>query len=109
MTREGWHRLYSAQVLDYWTENAGWQQHLIIKRRDEEEIRATWSELQTIKDEILGADVRVVEIYPEEGAVVNEVNWRHFWTVNPGQIQSAFDLRLAPPDVIEEMKRKGLR
>ena len=75
-----WSDLYTTQVLDVgapW----GWSQHLIIQRRDGEPISAEWDVLQAIKDDVLGADVFAVEVYPAQNALVNEVNRRHLWSI----------------------------
>lgn len=53
--------------------------HFQIWRRDGEEIRMTWSELQAIKNEMCGEDAALIEVFPAESNVVNEVNRRHFW------------------------------
>lgn len=55
------------------------QYHLRIWRDDGAEIRFTWSELQAIKNEVVGPDVEMVEVFPREEDVVNEANVRHFW------------------------------
>ncbi|MBK9497284.1 MAG: hypothetical protein IPO08_22750 [Xanthomonadales bacterium] len=53
--------------------------HLIIRRCDGRPVRCGWDTLQKIKNEMLGPDVRAVEVFPEVSDVVNEVNWRHLW------------------------------
>ena len=56
-------------------------QHLRIQRRDGKPITCGWDLLQRIKNETLGADVRMAEYYPPEDQVVNEINARHLWEI----------------------------
>lgn len=88
---------YTTQVLHYDTglDGYGMMRHLIIKRCDGKEIQATWSELQQIKNETVGEETIMVEMYPSERGVINEVNWRHFWEIPPELIFTAFDIRFA--------------
>ena len=74
-----WWETYKTQLL-FVTRGEDQLMHLIIERHDRQEVQATWSEIQVIKNEIAGPDVAMYEVYPSEGNVVNEVNKRHFWS-----------------------------
>lgn len=78
-----WGRTYTAQVVHTHT-SFGSLAHLKIQRRDGKEIKAPWQVLQQIKNDMLGEDVKAVEVFPEEDKVVNEVNMRHLWSVPQG-------------------------
>lgn len=54
--------------------------HLKVKRRDGKD-GITWDQLQVIKNEYLGEDAWAIEVYPAEGALVNELNMRHLWLI----------------------------
>ncbi len=43
--------------------------------------RASWRTLQQIKNELLGADVTCVEIFPAVQDLVDEGDYRHLWPV----------------------------
>lgn len=43
----------------------------------------TWDQLQHIKNEVWGPDVRAIEVYPAQGQVVNAANVRHLWRLGP--------------------------
>lgn len=51
---------------------------LSIKRIDREPMH-DWRELQRIKNEIIGAEIEAVEIYPAESRVVDTSNQYHLW------------------------------
>ena len=72
---------YGFQVLEVcapW----GWAKHLKIWRHDGKSIRADWDVIQEIKNEALGSDVLAVEFFPPDRLVVNEINFRHLWTMD---------------------------
>ena len=58
--------------------------HLWLERWDGKPIRCGWDTLQAIKNEICGEEVCLVEVFPAQNNVVNEVNRRHFWSLPPG-------------------------
>ncbi len=64
----------------YW-QVMGSLQHLRIMRRDGKPIRCGWDLLQRIKNESVGADVRMAEYFPPADHVVNEINARHLWEI----------------------------
>ena len=45
-----------------------------------------WDDLQELKNEYLGRDSCAIEFYPPERDVINEVNMRHLWEVDPGLV-----------------------
>jgi hypothetical protein len=54
--------------------------HLRVERRDGRD-GIPWDDLQAIKNHVCGPDVLLVEFYPEEHAVVNDINARHLWSI----------------------------
>lgn len=68
-------------------------EHLVVSRWDGAEVCATWSELQAIKNEVIGKEVRMIEVFPEENRVINQANHRHFWTVPDDLVLTSFDVR----------------
>jgi hypothetical protein len=54
--------------------------HLRVWRRDGKD-GITWDELQAVKTEAFGPDVRCIEIYPPEREVVDELNMRHLFAI----------------------------
>ncbi len=44
----------------------------------------TWDDLQAIKDQVWGRDVRAIEVYPASDDVVNTGNYRHLWRLGAG-------------------------
>lgn len=52
-----------------------------IRRIDGQDIRENWSELQAIKDEVLGPEVTAVEVYPAASNLVNVAPMRWLWVV----------------------------
>jgi hypothetical protein len=68
-------------------------EHLIACRRDGRPMRVVWDVLQQIKDEHVGPDVTMVEVYPARRDLVNDVNWRHLWVVSPDELPEALRRR----------------
>jgi hypothetical protein len=79
-TLEDWGEVYTAQVLQAKTA-WGWCVHLVIQRHDGAEINASWSQLQVIKNDLVGENIFMIEIYPAQSHVVNEANKRHLWEI----------------------------
>jgi hypothetical protein len=75
-----WSELYGTQVVDCFTE-LGWCQHLKIWRHDGAPLTCDWSTLQAIKDELLGTETTAIEFYPPADQVVDDVNYRHLWSI----------------------------
>lgn len=75
------HEVYHTQVLEVRTTEGVPIRHLKISRRDGKPIRATWDVLQEIKNHAVGENVTMVEVFPAEQELVNEVNYRHLWEV----------------------------
>lgn len=44
-----------------------------------------WDELQAIKNEVWGKQVRAIEVYPDQSKVVNSGNYRHLWRLGAGE------------------------
>ncbi len=93
---------------------------LSIKRRDKLPIRS-WRDLQRIKQELLGADVEGVEIFPCAQRLVDTSNQYHLWCLPRGMMfpfgymerlvsedesagnrQEPFDDDCLPPEVARE-------
>ena len=72
------------QVLVYFEDTPGWPPtaHLKIKAHDKRCVR-DWRDMQRIKNEICGTEAEGVELYPEEGRVVDEVNEFHIFVLHP--------------------------
>jgi len=56
--------------------------HLAIERYDGKPIRCGWDRLQQIKNEYVGEHVTMVEYFPPNDELINEVNRRHLWSTN---------------------------
>ncbi len=56
---------------------------LMVRRNDEGPIRS-WSDMQRIKNEIVGKDRVAVEVYPPESDLVDQANMYHLWVLPPG-------------------------
>jgi hypothetical protein len=82
--------LYSVQVSELLTE-AGSVVHLWIRRHDESTTRS-WSELQRIKDELVGRDRTAVEVFPPADEVVDQANMFHLWVL-PAHLRLPFSLK----------------
>jgi hypothetical protein len=52
-------------------------------------MRVVWDVLQRIKNEHAGPDATMVEVYPAREDLINEVNWRHLWIVEPHELPRA--------------------
>lgn len=46
--------------------------------------RIGWEHLQKIKNEVWGPEARAIEVYPAQGDVVNNGNFRHLWRLGAG-------------------------
>lgn len=78
--------------------------HLTIERIDGKSIEADWDTIQKIKDEMLGESVYAVEIYPANDSIVNEINRRHLWVVDPEVIRQLDLSRRGQGDIMEIWK-----
>jgi hypothetical protein len=56
------------------------QAHLMIRRHDRAPIH-NWSDLQRIKNEVIGPEVEAIELYPAESRLVDTGNTYHLWAV----------------------------
>jgi len=65
--------------------------HLMVRRHDELPIRS-WAEMQSIKNEIVGAERTAVEVFPAESQLVDSANMYHLWVL-PGGFDLPFSLR----------------
>ena len=72
------------QVLVDFEDAPGWPPmvHLRMKAHDKRCVR-DWRDMQRIKNEICGTQAEGVELYPEEGRLVDEVNEFHIYVLHP--------------------------
>ena len=71
--------------------------HLIVRHDG----TITWDQLQAVKNEVWGPDVRAIEVYPVQGDVVNAGNMRHLWRLGGGDFCPDM-LRHNPPMPADE-------
>lgn len=57
--------------------------HLAIRRNDEEEVHG-WSDLQRIKNEVVGEHRVAIEVYPAAADLKDEANMRHLFILPDG-------------------------
>lgn len=89
--RSCWHNnIYAIQVFARQTAD-GEALQLTINRHDNEEIEG-WSDLQRIKNEVVGAHRVAIEIYPPESEVMDQANMRHLFVLPEG-VEAPFTLR----------------
>lgn len=90
--------------------------HISLKRHDRGVVR-DWRQLQSIKNEIAGAESWAVEIFPPESVLMDTANEYHLWVYPPGE-EPPFGYKsgiaLATPELVEEMneadeRRRGER
>lgn len=75
----GTHSVQLYQIETEW----GPVEHLIVRRHDERPERS-WSTMQRIKNEICGRELTAIEVYPPDGAVVDQANLYHLWVLPQG-------------------------
>ena len=56
---------------------------LMVRRNDEAPVRS-WSDMQRIKNEIVGTERVAVEVYPAESDLVDQANMYHLWVLPEG-------------------------
>ena len=85
--------LYSVQVA---RKQCAWGEvlHLMIRRHDGAQVHR-WSDLQRIKDELVGAERVAVEVYPERSRLVDVAPMYHLWVLPVGFVLP-FDLNPMP-------------
>ncbi len=82
---EAWrNNIYAVQVFARARINAPSVKHLAIRRHDGDEVHG-WSDLQRIKNEIVGPDFAALEVYPPESDVVDQANMRHVFVLPKGE------------------------
>ena len=80
MTRaaEHWSAAHAGQVLEIDT-RLNRLRHLKITRHDGRDLECNWETVQAIKNDLVGANALMIEVYPPESDVVNAVPIRHLW------------------------------
>jgi hypothetical protein len=66
--------------------------HLHVHRIDGKPIRS-WSDMQRIKDELIGPEFTAVEVYPARSDLVDTVHAYHLWVL-PKEVKLPFGLHL---------------
>lgn len=56
---------------------------LMVRRNDEGPIRS-WSDMQRIKNELVGEDRVAVEVFPAERDLIDQANMYHLWVLPAG-------------------------
>lgn len=64
--------------------------HLAIRTATNAEL--TWSELQRLKNELMGEDRMAIQVYPRQADLIDAADMYHLWVFEPGQ---RFDFGLA--------------
>lgn len=68
--------------------------------------RIGWEHLQKIKNEVWGPEARAIEVYPAQGDVVNNGNFRHLWRLGAGDfcpdLLGFTPKRIPGPDMLQE-------
>lgn len=57
--------------------------HLWVQRHDEG-TGVTWSDLQRIKDEIVGSERVGLQVYPPQSELIDQANMYHVWVLPEG-------------------------
>ena len=70
---------YSVQISDEPTE-WGLVIHLWIRRHDGEMVRS-WSDMQRIKNELIGNNRIALEVFPKDEDLVDQANMAHLWVM----------------------------
>jgi len=73
---------YSVQISDVATD-WGLVIHLWIRRHDGEMVRS-WSDMQRIKNELVGPERVAVEVFPPIDELVDQANLAHLWVLPEG-------------------------
>ena len=80
---------YSVQISDYsaWLHGVGHDQvvHLWI-RHHTGVMPHSWSDLQRIKNEIVGPEYLALEVYPRMSELTDEANIAHLWVMPPDYV-----------------------
>jgi len=83
---------------------SGLMAHLSIKRRDKLPIH-DWRDLQRIKNELVGAEVEAMELYPAESQLVDTANQYHLWCFP----EAAFPFGFHEGRLVTESEQDGSR
>lgn len=73
--------IYSVQFVERKTE-WGILTRLLIRRHDTK-TTVPWAHKQRIKNELIGAEVTAVEVFPPESKLFDEANIYHLWIIPP--------------------------
>lgn len=77
-------KAHSVQVFEHESmHGVVWQ---LLFRRHDGGSQFGWTELQRMKNELVGEDAVAIEIFPAESEVVDQANCRHLWVLAPGVI-----------------------
>lgn len=82
--------------------------HLSIKRLDRGVIH-DWRDLQTIKNELVGANHEAVELYPADSRLVDQANQYHLWVLAESGIRFPFGFPQREVGSTADAARQGAR
>jgi hypothetical protein len=71
--------------------------HIWIEAHDKRS-EPTWAECQAIKNQVLGADQEMVQLYPSERRVMNSANVYHLWGVKGAPLPLGLGLEKLLPN-----------
>ncbi len=72
-------------------------EHLRITRTDNEPIR-NWSDMQQIKNDLLGKETIAIEIFPKDSDLIDYSNTYHLWTFPGLTVPNLKELYQYPKD-----------
>ena len=75
----------SVQISSFYHTVHGEVVHLWIRRHDSKPLG--WTQLQRIKNEILGEDQLCVQVFPKQSDVVDQANMYHLWSFDSFNIE----------------------
>lgn len=68
--------------------SSGADLRMTLEREDGGPVTCNWDTLQALKNYYLGWDACAVEVFPPKYELVDEVNRRHLWLVDPSKVPS---------------------
>lgn len=85
-----------------WYDNIRGFEHLRIRRTDDKPVH-NWMHMFTIKNDLLGADMVAVEIFPKRSEFIDGSNTYHIWTWKGLRVPNMNKMY----DYAFELKKKG--
>jgi len=83
--------VYSVQFFE---DESAWGKidHVLIRRHDQGTV-VPWSDMQRIKDELLGPERVAVQVFPPQSQLIDQANCYHLWVL-PAGFELPFGLHL---------------